>query len=185
MSIGEQQRSPVDTPRFAAVDGPAINRTLGEFLLRPELRKLTLISFGFGGGLRLPAQPQLGGARVFLIERLLALLDRVRVTIVTSPPSDDSARFGAHAQLRRLAAAGAEVLLRDDLHAKVYLFEEPRRRCWVVGSSNLTGSGLGNPDEVNLKGFHPSDYELVETFADSIKDGARPLAGPRTKWSFG
>jgi hypothetical protein len=61
------------------------------------------------------------------------------------------------------------------LHAKVFLFEEEDRRCWVVGSSNLTAGGLGKYSEVSLRGYHPSDFLAVSGAVVRLISEARPF----------
>lgn len=111
-----------------------------------------------------------------LTRALQAAAMNADVTVVIA---DKPAREPNHEERRRsaifdLLRAGANVLTHETLHAKVFLFEEEGRCCWMVGSSNLTGGGLGANAEVNLRGYHEADYEAVRRSVQSLVGASRP-----------
>lgn len=162
-------------PRFKAMSSEDAGRFISSWLKRPDLRAAIIISFAFDPGLTLSGgagQPR---------ETVSGLLDRLATSVeLTFVSGLDANPATARAQavdraLQRLARAGAHVYVHDKLHAKLLLFDAGDRACWVVGSSNLSASGLGYNEEVNLRGFHPDDYREVERRAQQIIDESRLL----------
>jgi phosphatidylserine/phosphatidylglycerophosphate/cardiolipin synthase-like enzyme len=156
-----------DTPRFAPVSAEGLGRLLLAWLHRPQLTGVTLVAFAIEPNVSVPAKPQ----RFNILDGVERLLPDVSVTVVTASP-DDPRRAE---RLRRLAAAGANVFIHPTLHAKVFLFEEDSRVCWVVGSSNLTAGGVARNEELNLRGFHREDFKQVAEAARELLQEAVPL----------
>lgn len=76
--------------------------------------------------------------------------------------------------LRLLLEAGVEVRNAPRLHAKVYLVD---REFGIVGSANLTGSGLGGSPNANLELSHRLDppQEWARPMRNSASGGTLPF----------
>ena len=161
-------------PRIGSLDGPGVARVLWDWLQRPSLRRATLVSFAFDPEFRWSYQEAPTQRLVQALERAAAQADITLVvaTNVVQEASDAGSR--RRQALTRLAMAGAKVLCHETLHAKVFLFEEADRWCWIVGSSNLTPGGLGKNSEVSLRGFHPSDFVAVDGAVLRLMSEAHP-----------
>ena len=165
----------VDVPRLSPVSGPTLSKLIATWLSHPRLERATLISFAFDERADVPGLADDPPTTV------LESLERAAISAdVTLVISREAAFAGGRrgdalrATFRRLDTGGIRVLIHQTLHAKIYLFSEQARRCWVVGSTNLTVGGLRNNEEVNLRGFHPDDYAQVEHMATQIVDAAAP-----------
>jgi phosphatidylserine/phosphatidylglycerophosphate/cardiolipin synthase-like enzyme len=166
-------------PRFGAIQGDVLEQLLWQWLRHPHLARATLISFTVDPDLELT--DRMGGRSAETVG-LLNQVERVAVdaeiTLVTSSPASwppgPIARL-RYARLQGLASAGARVMFHKTLHAKVFLFEIPGRTCWVVGSSNLSHGGLRVNEEVNLRGYHPLDFDAVSGAAQRLVAEAWPL----------
>ena len=158
-------------PRFKVLEGPDLARLVFQWLDRPNLIEALLVS--------LTVDLQLAVAQATLTKRLASRGTAVQITLVTSALQYNSRR-GSEADRRwdamvGLASAGIKVFVCQTLHAKLLLFREVDRVCWVTGSSNLTRSGLMLNQETNIRGFHPSDFEIFRSFADQLIERSRPL----------
>lgn len=110
-------------------------------------------------------------------------LDDARETIALFEQSDENEQVVA--ELARLMAEGVlevRVFTKEPLHAKCYIFDErdPRRARtepgWViVGSSNLTLSGLGSNTELNVVLHEPDAHAQVSAWFDSLWEEAEDL----------
>jgi len=153
----------VDVPIFAAIDASGLDRLIRKWLNKPNIRRVTLVSFAF--------QPDLKFSDTPLINKLCLLAPRAEVTVVTADPR--TSRIGSTSKrlwhhIGVLSKSGVSVFLHRELHAKVYLFEEPNRVCWAVGSSNLTQGGLLRNEELSLRGYRFEDYSIVRKTVCSI-----------------
>jgi phosphatidylserine/phosphatidylglycerophosphate/cardiolipin synthase-like enzyme len=163
-----------DIPRFGALTGQSVSTLLFEWLSRPSLQEAVLVSFAFDPDFKWA----LGSAAA---ERLAVAMERAAnsadlTVIVASNVVEEPTDAGTRRRvvLSRLARAGATVLHHATLHAKVYLFEEEGRCCWVVGSSNMTGGGLSKNTEVNLRGFHEADFAAVRRAVQHLVAESQP-----------
>lgn len=160
-------------PRLACLDGPSAGRVLYDWLRRPSLQSATLVSFAFDADFRWIYSD---APTLLLTRALQAAAANADVTILIA---DKEAREATQERRRRVAIAdllrsGVTVLTHDTLHAKAFLFEEEGRCCWIVGSSNLTSGGLGTNAEVNLRGFHPTDYQAVRRSVQNLLGASHP-----------
>jgi phosphatidylserine/phosphatidylglycerophosphate/cardiolipin synthase-like enzyme len=148
-------------PRFSCVDAHGVSRLIHEWLTRPTLRSATLVSFTFDPDFKWAFRDAMTDRLVGAMHRAAGIAE-LTVVVATNVVRESSvAGQRRRRALSQLSIAGATVLLHDTLHAKVYLFEEEGRCCWVVGSSNMTTGGLGKNSEVSLRGFHDSDFGAV------------------------
>jgi hypothetical protein len=165
--------SPNDAvPHFAAVNAFGLERLIRKWLNRPSIEEITLVSFAFDPTFKFNDVP--------LFKKLELLALSAQVTVVTSDPrANRKRRFHPDnprwLRIESLARCGVRILLHTELHAKVYLFREPNRVCWAVGSSNLTQGGLANNEEVNLRGYRYEDYSVVQERVEGIMKGAYPI----------
>ena len=164
-----------DIPRALPVGGTDSGSLIARWLGHPRLERAILISFAFDE--RLGVDEIDGSGGISLIERLETAAVAADVTLVLSREAAYATGRrgeGIRGSFQRLDVAGIQVLLHPTLHAKIYLFAERSRVCWIVGSTNLTAGGFGNNAEVNLRGFHPVDYAQVERMAATIISEATP-----------
>jgi len=164
-----------EVPRSSPVSGPAAAALVFEWLGRPFLREATLVSFAFDPYV---AWSEPRGTSQRLINMLVRASSTADITVVVSSTAVDP-QSGRGSRGRRellgLCAAGAAVFSHELLHAKIYLFAEEGRCCWIVGSSNLTGGGLGKNTEVNLRGFHAEDYAVVRASVVALVSASEPV----------
>lgn len=77
-------------------------------------------------------------------------------------------------QLIRDRRVDVRVFTRGTLHSKAYLFDYPETNYLegiaIVGSSNLSISGLSNNSELNIKVTNPNDYKEVKAWFDRLWD---------------
>ena len=166
-------------PRVSACNGRVLNTKLLGRLTAPDLEEITILvyryhDFDFRRG-RFSPQSRTG-----LINSLCRAAERgVNITFVTrdpfteSPMSHDQA-FAWYKGLQTLAACeGAEVLIHNSLHAKVYLVKSIDDRVfYAVGSSNLTFQGMGGRwAECNVVGYSSLEYAEVEKEVMRIING--------------
>jgi phosphatidylserine/phosphatidylglycerophosphate/cardiolipin synthase-like enzyme len=161
-------------PRFACLDATGVARVLWEWLQRPSLRRATLVSFAFDPEYRWSNQDASTQRLVNALGRAAGQADVTLLVATTVAQEESDSGWRRRQALTQLAAAGATVLCHATLHAKVFLFEEDDRSCWVVGSSNLTPGGLGKNSEVSLRGFHPSDFGSVREAVVRLTSEAQP-----------
>ena len=164
----------VEIPRATPVGGDLVERSMSAWLAHPRLKAATLISFSFDGNLDW-SEPR--GSDTRLVESLERAAAWADITVVTS--TEVALAFGRRGDrvrsvFRRLDNAGVRVLRHQTLHAKIYVFEEEQRHCWIVGSSNLSSGGLRDNEEVNLRGYHPEDFRGIRAFANAIAAEAQP-----------
>lgn len=157
-----------DPPHIAAVDGTRLRQDLLGQLHQPYLERCLILAFRYNDfDLRSGRQGHTAGPAhlVRVLERIA--LNNVDVTVVTRDPTrepDMAHHFeGWYAGLRRLHYAGVKIRLHPTLHAKVYLLESSGDLSFfAVGSSNLTYQGMGMRwAELNVRGYHPGEFELV------------------------
>ena len=79
-----------------------------------------------------------------------------------SPPSSKQAFSMKYRLLDNLNAQGVEVHVNPQLHAKVFLFDEPPiTKATIVGSANLTKPAMDERLEIALLSFNRELYERV------------------------
>ena len=158
-------------PRVTACNGRVLNTKLLGRLLSPDLEKITILvyryhDFDFREG-RTALQ-----SRTSLINCLCRAAERgVHVTFMTRDPFTEHPMLHGHSAsawyrgLEALASCdGADVLVHNSLHAKVYLAKSIDGRVfYAVGSSNLTFQGMGfRWAECNVIGYTSLEYLEVE-----------------------
>jgi hypothetical protein len=173
--------------RIAALDGERLRRVLIGQMRRPDLERVTIVSYRYND-----FDPEVGGFARHQLRGLIGILERalvhgVGLTFVTRDPlTDASSQMSEssfrswHEGLGRLVRGGASIKLHQSLHAKVYLLEIAGGwKFYAVGSSNLTSQGMGFQwAECNVRGYHPADWDIVNNQI------ARLLSNPRIE-SFG
>lgn len=72
-----------------------------------------------------------------------------------------------------------KVYTKGTLHSKAYIFDLPEKDYLegvaIVGSSNLSISGLRNNSELNVKVTNPNDYKEVKKWFDDLWDECEPF----------
>lgn len=79
-----------------------------------------------------------------------------------SPPTSQRAFVTKYRLLNSLNARGVKVQVNPQLHAKIFLFEEPAiTKTTIVGSANLTVPAMNERLEIALLSFNRELYERV------------------------
>jgi hypothetical protein len=156
------------------VDAYGVSRLIHEWLSRPTLQSATLVSFAFDPDFKWAFREAMTDRLVTAMHRAASVAELTVVVATNVARESSEAGYRRRRALSQLSMAGATVLLHDTLHAKVYLFEEEGRCCWVVGSSNMTAGGLGKNSEVSLRGFHDSDFGAVHRSVQQLVGESMP-----------
>lgn len=82
-------------------------------------------------------------------------------------------------ELVKEARIEIRVYTKGTLHSKAYIFDLPERDYLegvaIVGSSNLSISGLRNNSELNVKVTNPNDYKEVKKWFDDLWEECEPF----------
>ncbi len=164
----------VVVPRASPLRGDDVERSLAAWLAHPRLEAAMLISFAFDGDLDWSIAR---GSETRLVESLERAAASAEITLITS--AEVALAHGRRGDrirsvFRRLDSAGITVLRHRTLHAKIYIFQADERSCWIVGSTNLSSGGFRENEEVNLRGYHPEDFQGVQAFAKTIAAESEP-----------
>ncbi|MGI0016145.1 MAG: phospholipase D-like domain-containing protein, partial [Nitrososphaera sp.] len=86
--------------------------------------------------------------------------------------NDNENGLAALWQLIRDGRIDIRVFAKGTLHSKAYLFDLPEtdylEGIAIVGSSNLSISGLSNNSELNIKITNPNDYKEIKNWFDRL-----------------
>jgi hypothetical protein len=95
----------------------------------------------------------------------------VEVTLITRPPSANEGIASKREFLDRLERDGVQVLVNQNLHAKIYLFDAaPATMKWYLGSHNLTEGGLGKWREASMYGSREAEYRQAHNAMVSVRE---------------
>lgn len=93
---------------------------------------------------------------------------------------DNRVGLSALWELIRDGRVDIRVYTRGVLHSKAYIFDAPEGQMVdgvaIVGSSNLSISGLRNNSELNVKVTNQNDYQDVKKWFDQIWDESEPFS---------
>lgn len=149
--------------RFKAISGLELEKILAHWICRPEVDKISVLTMSIDPRHKLAGLP--------LYEILESRAADTDITVVTAGIENNNARN----IMASMSNAGVKVMLNQNVHAKIYMLGESAeggRKCWVVGSSNLTHHGLNINEEVNLQGHHEEDYSTVDNMVDNLISNA-------------
>ncbi len=164
--VEERKHAPVSLPAVAkAVANESLQNILVQELRNPELSRAWLVSPFASDHDKWSLFPQ-------PLSVLLATQLRrgAEITLVTRPPDSGDGGKPKRQFLDALTREGIKVLVNHRLHAKIYLFETDSNRCrWLVGSHNLTESGLTRWKDVSMDGSRREEYSEAKNAANRIE----------------
>src|SRR2546422_9859551 len=99
---------------------------------------------------------------------------------ILEPAEQSESTVKGLAEMIRKGQLDVRIYVRGSLHAKCYIFHYtnpvPFPGSAIVGSSNLSVSGLVHNSELNLRTVHPADFKKLCSWFDALWQDAEPFA---------
>jgi phosphatidylserine/phosphatidylglycerophosphate/cardiolipin synthase-like enzyme len=113
------------------------------------------------------------------------LASGAEVTLLTTPPPGSPEKATAKEKfrlLKQLNDRGVRVLVNNDLHAKIYLFEESSvTKSVILGSANMTTPAMERLLEIALVSYNHELYSGVNRIVARFEHDTRTV--PLVRWA--